>query len=84
MTARNPRERLALTRALRTAATRLSFVRAPRSQVRAPSFRLRLHVPDLPPSPCSNGRSGTGRTVEGRTHARELHKTAVRRVGVWS
>lgn len=55
--------------------------RAPRSQRYAPSFRLRLHVPDLPPSPCSNGRSGTGRIGEKCTHARAVIPAAVRRSG---
>lgn len=68
MTSRNPREHFARTRELRTATTNSNRVRAPRSRVHAPSFRLRLHVPDLPPSPCSNGRSGIGRIQEGRTH----------------
>ena len=68
MTARNPRERLALSRALRAATPRLICVRAPRSEGRVPS-------------PCSNGRSGTGHTVVGWAHAREKHEVAVRRVG---
>jgi hypothetical protein len=66
MTSRAPRDILALTRELRTATAILCSARTPRSGVRVPSLRLRLHVPDLPPSPCSS------REVGDRAHEREV------------
>ena len=84
MSSRNARETLAPTREARTAISFPCCVRAPRSGGRAPSLRLRLHVPNLPPSPCSIGRLGTGRTaVEVRTHAVKWGKGSGRERWGW-
>ena len=78
MTPRNPREPFASLRELRTARVSIEHVRAPWSHGCAPSLRLRLHVPNLPPSPCSFGRLGTGCTGCCWTHVRVCHVGAVR------
>ena len=62
MTSRNPRELFADTREPFPASFVSQDVHVPWSEARAPSFRLRLHVPNHPPSPCSIGWLGTGCT----------------------
>jgi hypothetical protein len=78
MTSPNPRDPFALPRELRTANETIGHVRAPWSDGRAPSLRLRLLVPNLPPSPCSFGRLGTGCTGCCCKHAHVCFLKAVR------
>lgn len=57
---RKAREWFAPVSELRTPPGAISCVRSPWSEQPVSSLRLRLHVPNLPPSPCSIGRLGTG------------------------
>ena len=75
---RSPRELLADTRAWFAAAFVSPDVHVPWSEVRAPSFRLRLHVPNHPPSPCSIGWLGTGCTEVEVAHARLVDLVVIR------
>lgn len=54
------REWFAHTREFGSSAGAISCVHSPWSESPVSSCRLRLHVPNLPPSPCSIGRLGTG------------------------
>ena len=78
MSSRNPREPFVGSRELRTACVAIEHVHAPCSDGCAPSLRLRLRAPNLPPSPCSFGRLGTGCTGCCWKHARVCHVGAVR------
>lgn len=57
---RKARDGFAPTREFRSSTGSVPCVRSPWSENPVSSRRLRLHVPNLPPSPCSIGRLGTG------------------------
>ena len=58
-------------------------VHAPWSQAHVPSLRLRLHVPNPPPSPCSIGGLGSGHMETEEAHARLVDVVVVKKRSVW-
>jgi hypothetical protein len=80
---RNHRDLFARTRELLTLYVIGPDVHAPWSQAHVPSLRLRLHVPNPPPSPCSIGGLGSGDMETEEVHARLLHVVVVKKRSVW-